>query len=452
MPGTLPLTMIRTSAFTVLFIFALGVVVSPPAQAQLCADTQVYLMDNVRTNYSMGYENFKNEDWCAALPYLRWVLANDALFTGAEPDERNYRRLVATYEGLAEMADDATVRRTYLDSSLVASDQMYQVMDENDFEYNVHERTLARGRFYETHAAVYPENQSEVYDIYMAAFRMEPDSTDDYYLSYIGRVAAEKAAAEEMDPREARDLVDELIAYADDPTYLEGVSESFRIEPIEYFADLHEGFRNGALDEEETKVLFVMASQMDSLITATYPEIDPDALADELLPIIVEFDPSPDLLAAMGGRECARGNIEECTRYIERAIAMSESSTQKRDLWYSLANRMYSRGNRGTAYTLAGNALQYDSNFGPALYLRASVVARTVNSGTLRGRMAYWCIADLFSRAAAAGGSTASVARRAANQYAGSGPSSEQYFFEGFRAGQSVTTSHGYGSCTTTVR
>lgn len=191
---TVYLSTIRATAFSVVLI-AVGALVSNPAHAQLCADTQVYLMDNVRTNYSMGYENFKNEDWCATLPYLRYVLANEPLYTGAEPDERNHRRLVATYEGLAGMADGATVKRTYLDSAMVARDQMYQVMDENGFEYDAHERVLARGRFYETHAAIYPENQDDVYDIYLEAFRMEPDSTDDYYLAYIGRVTAEKAAS-----------------------------------------------------------------------------------------------------------------------------------------------------------------------------------------------------------------------------------------------------------------
>ncbi len=441
----------RKSTIVSLAVLAICALFAPSAQAQLCADTQVFLMDNIRTNYSMGYENFKNEDWCSTLPYLRWVMENDPLFTGAEPDVRNYRRLATTYEGLAGMTDDPTVKRTYLDSTLVTTDQMFQVMDENNFAYDGQERVLARGRFYEKYAALYPERQTEIYGIYMEAFRMEPDSTADYYLAYLGRVTAEKAAAEEIDPAEGRDLVIELASYADDPTYLDEVGESFRVEPIEHFYTLYEAYRAGERDEEDTKVLFVFATQMDSLIASTYPDIDPEALADELLPVIIEFDPSADLLAAMGGRAFARGDTEEGTRYIERAIEMSESNSQKRDLWYGLASRMLSR-NRGTAYTLAGNALQYDSNYGPALYLRASVVAGTVNSGTLVGRMAYWCVADLFSRAAAAGGTSATAARNAANQYARSGPTREQYFFEGYQQGQSVTTSHGYGSCTTTVR
>lgn len=439
----------KTLAPVASIFFVLAIVgFSTTAKAQLCADTQVYLMDNVRTNYSMGYENFKNEDWCAALPYLRYVLSNEPLYTGAEPDERNYRRLAAVYEGLAGMAEDGTVKRTYLDSALVAQDEMYDVMEANSFPYNTHERVLARGRFYETHADVYPEKQSEIFDIYLEAFRMEPDSTADYYLAHLGRVTAERAAAEEIDPTEGRDFVTELVAYADDPSYLEGVAESFRVEPIEHFYSLYEDYRAGDRDEDNTKVLFAFAMQMDSLIVDTYPEIDPQALADELFPVIIEFDPSPELLFAMAMREYRRGNSSEGMRYAERAIAMTESSTQKRDWWYTLATR--SSGN--TAYSLAGNALQYDSNYGPALYLRASVVARTVNSGSLVGRMAYWCVADLFSRAAAAGGSTAAAARRAAGQYAASGPTREQYFFEGYRQGQSVTTSHGYGSCTTRVR
>ena len=431
MSRTSVLSALRASVSFTAILF-LGVGAFATARAQLCEDTQVYLMDNVRTNYSMGYENFKNEDWCAALPYLRYVLENDPLYTGGEPDERNYRRLADTYEGLAGMTDDPAVKRTYLDSALVAREQMYDVMDEHGFEYSPQERLLSRGRFYETHAAVFPENQNDVYDLYLEAFRMEPDSTADYYLSYIGRVTAEKAAAEEIDPAAGRDLVNELIAYADDPAYLQGVSESFRIEPIEHFYNLYEAYREGNRDEENTKVLFVMATQMDSLITATYPDVNPEELADELLPVIVEFDPSPELLSAMGSIAFSRGDSEEGMQYIQRAVDMSDTDTQKRDIWYSAANRVNGQGNRGEAYRLAGNALQYDSNFGPALYLRASVVARTVNSSTLLGRMAYWCVADMFSRAAAAGGATADAARRAASQYAGSGPPREQYFFDGY--------------------
>lgn len=422
-----------------------------PANAQVCADTQVFLMDSARTNYSLGYENFRNEDWCMALPYTKWILENEPFFSSTEPDERNYRRLAQIYEGLAGMTEGAE-RQAYVDSSLTAYAQMEEVIAAEGFEVDARMEIMRRGRFYETFADNVEDADTKVFDLYMELYEMDPNATDDYYLNYLGRVMAEKAGAEEVDATEARDFVEQLVAYADDAAYLQGVRESFRVEPIEYFADLHEGYRAGSLDEDETKTLFVFATQMDSLIAVTYPEIDPDALADELLPVIVEFNPTPEILAAMGNRAIVAGRTDEGMDYIRRAIDMTETNEGKRDLYMTLANTMYRRGSRGEAYRLAGSALQFDSNHGPALYLRASVVAGTVNSGTIRGRMAYWCVADMFSRAAAAGGSTAAQARRLAGRYASSGPSRESYFFEGFRTGQTVTTSHGYGSCTTRVR
>src|SRR5690606_35631228 len=64
-----------------------SVVVSP-----VCPPVLVY-SSTPRANYSLGYEHYKNLDYCAALPYLRWVVANDPLLTGTDPDDRNFRRL-----------------------------------------------------------------------------------------------------------------------------------------------------------------------------------------------------------------------------------------------------------------------------------------------------------------------------------------------------------------------
>ena len=48
-------------------------------------------------------------------------------------------------------------------------------------------------------------------------------------------------------------------------------------------------------------------------------------------------------------------------------------------------------------------------------------MAGTVSNATIDSRAAYWCVADLFSRAAAAGGETAGSARQLAGRYAGTG-------------------------------
>lgn len=453
MTHTISLSRLKQTFFLgTCFVFGLAAFMPNTAHAQLCADTQVYMMDNVRTNYSLGYENFRNEDWCMALPYIKWILENDPFYSSTEPSERNYRRLAQTYEGLAQMAEDEAAKQTYVDSALVAYQQMDQVIAEQGFEVNEQNEKFARGRFYETNAEYFDDADRKAFDLYMEAYQMNPEETDDYYLNYLGRVTGEHAAAEEMDALEARDFIDELIALAEDPEYLEGMRATFRVEPIEQFADLLEDYRGGARDEDTVKRLFVMNVQLDSLIAEAHPELDRETLTDELFPIIIEFDPTAELLRARGMQLVRRGEIDEGIEYLMRSADMSEDGGSRAEVFYSIANTLYNAGQRGEAYRMAGRALEQDSNYGPALYIRALVVAGTVNSGTLRGRMAYWCVADMFSRAASAGGSTSAQARSLAGRYAASGPSREEYFFEGFRSGQSVTTSHGYGSCTTRVR
>ena len=41
----------------------------------------MFVTESARTNFSLGSENYKNNDYCAAYPYLKWLLANDPLFS-----------------------------------------------------------------------------------------------------------------------------------------------------------------------------------------------------------------------------------------------------------------------------------------------------------------------------------------------------------------------------------
>jgi tetratricopeptide (TPR) repeat protein len=441
---------------TVLPALALAAVLltalAPTGRAQVCQDTQVYLTDNTRTNYSLGYEHFKNEAWCEALPYLRWVLANEPFFNSqGTPDDRNYRRLMDTYEAIAETAQ-GDVRRTYLDSVLVVRDQMQQALAANNIAYDERAQLLALGLFYTEHFNEYPDEQAQVYDLYMEAFRMEPDSTDDYYLNEIGRMISARAAAEQMDPTEARDLVNELLTYADDPSYLEGLSATFHVDPIDQWDSAYQVYLEGDHSEEVVNTVFAGLIQIDSLVAERYPDLDQQALKNEVIPILIEFNPTPDLLVYLGVNAVREGRTDEGIAYFQRALDMTEDNAGKRDLNYRIANTLFRAGQRSQAYQYAGRALDYDSNFGPALYVRALVVAGTLRGGSLANAAGAWCVADMFSRAAAAGGETAGEARRLAGRYNASGPSRDSYFFEGWTPGMRVTGNTGYGSCSTTVR
>jgi hypothetical protein len=72
-----------------------------------CANTIVIIQEDIRTNFSLGSENYRNEDYCGAYPYLQAVIAEDPLFTAGDPEarDRNFQRLASVYEAFAAQVD-----------------------------------------------------------------------------------------------------------------------------------------------------------------------------------------------------------------------------------------------------------------------------------------------------------------------------------------------------------
>lgn len=414
----------------------------------------MYLADNTRTNYSLGYEHFKNEDYCSALPYLRWILATEPLFTStATPDERNFRRLMDAYEAIAGMTEDPALRRTYLDSVLVVRAQMRQTLATNNVSYDALADSLSEGRFYAQHATEYPEQQDRAFDLFLGAFRAEPDSLDDYYLNEISRLAATRAGAGTMTPAEARSLVLELADYADDSAYLEGIAGTFLVDPYDQWESAYEDYLTGDSSEVVVTTVFAGTTQIDSLIAERRPEVDIPALRQALYPLLLEFNPTPNLLVLVGAQAMTEGRTEESFDLFRRAVDLSASDTERRDTHYRIAGLLY-RGSRfEEAYDHAGQALAYDSTFGGALYVRALIVASSLRNSSVAERAGAWCVADLFSQAAlTAEGEQAERARQYAEQYLEYAPTPEDYARQGWEVGQQITAETGYGSCSTTVR
>ncbi len=412
----------------------------------ICPDVNYFLMDQVGANRSVGATNYENGDHCGALLYLRWVRDNDPLYTGAEPDDRTFWRLSDIYEQLAAAADDhATLRMTYLDSSRTMLTEAQSAMSTAGLSVNTARYLLDDARFFETYAEDFPDKQEEVYDLYLEAFRADPEFLPDAYLNRLAQKAMERG----MNQDEVVGLLNELIAQADDTTYLQQAYDSASAPAYssmsweERLEELMVEVRAGDHDDEKLRLAIAIAQQEER-----------DDYIDELLPLYASSNPTPELLCALGSRAARRGQIEEAQRQVNEGIAMATSNVQKRDCAYRAAAGAQAGGNSGAAYRLAGQALQYDSNHGRSLYLRAAIVGSTVRGGGIQARAAYWCLADMFNRVAATGDpAVAGRARSAAARYNRAAPSQQEYFFNpGWRPGQRVTSSTGYGSCTTTVR
>ena len=410
----------------------------------ICPDVNFYLTETVSANYSVGTSNYQNGDYCGALLYLRWVRDNDALYTGAEPDDRTYWRLADIYEQLAAMAgDDEMLHQSYFDSTRAIHAEAQDALAAAGLSVNKARYLLDEGRFYETYADQYPDQQDGVYDLYLEAFREDPEFVNDAYLNRMAQMVMERG-----DRDEAVELLQELIAQADDATYLEQAYASASAPAFtsmswaERLEELMTEIRGGDRDSENLRMAIAIAQQEDR-----------DDYIDELLPLYVDENPTTELLCALGSRAARNGQIETAQGHVNEGIALATSNSQKRDCAYRAAAGAYA-SNRGAAYRFAGQALQYDGGHGKSLYLRASIVAGTVRGGGIQARAAYWCLADMFNRAAATGDpAIAGRARSAAARYNRAAPSQQEYFFNpGWRPGQRVSSSTGYGSCTTTVR
>ncbi len=412
----------------------------------ICPDVNYYLTDQVGANRSVGATNYENGDPCGALLYLRWVRDNDPLYTGGAPDDRTYWRLSDIYEQLAAAAGDhATLRKTYLDSSRTMLVEAQAALGAASLPINRARYLLDDGRFYETYAEDFPDEQDGVYDLYLEAFRVDPEFLTDAYLNRLAQKAMERGQEQSV----VVDLLQELIAQADEATYLQQAYESASAPAYssmtwpERLEELMAEIRGGDRDPEKLRLAIAIAQQEER-----------DDYIDELLPLYADQNPTPELLCALAGRSARSGDIDTAQRQMADGIGMATSNVQKRDCAYRTAAGAQAGGNSGAAYRFAGQALQYDSGHGRSLYLQAAIVAGTVRGGGIQARAAYWCLADMFNRAAATGDpAIAGRARSAAARYNRAAPSQQEYFFNpGWRPGQRVSSSTGYGSCSTTVR
>lgn len=178
-----------------------------------CANTNVIVTESERTNFSLGSENYRNNDYCAAYPYLKWLLATNPLFTGEDPDDRNFLRMAGVYEQFAQVADSSE-RRVWLDSALATRQQGRDAMDAAGVEYESYLRDLVEGFFYFSHSASYDDADHCQFDAFQRAFIAAPDSLEDWYLVQLLNGSVVEYGQDLPNPERA-DYVERLASYAE---------------------------------------------------------------------------------------------------------------------------------------------------------------------------------------------------------------------------------------------
>jgi len=446
--------MTRLLLLLALLVGATTVAPSTAASAQSAAPQCTADEQEVRIKYSLYFENFRMEAYEAALPDLEWILACAPGFGGTTQDDRNFRRAVELHEALAEQATDTAERQAHLEQALEYIDTAVPTLEDAGVTVDAYYWTLRRGRFYQTHEGAFPGREQQVCQLYEQAFEMNADELPDFYLQVIAYCRAEDAITGDAEARRgAREYLEgTLVAQADEASareYIQAQADRLITTPREQFAFVYERYQEGgaeALSDGELEEMFTLISQAGADLLGS--EDEARRVRRELLPRVAQLNPTHSRIMSLGSAALADGDRAQAIEFFQQALPMAETSAQRRDIHYNIAVVRQQQGQLGTAANHVREALAVDGNHGPSLFLMGSLIQAGVGS-TMQSRAALWCAADFYSRAASAGVSGAGAAASRASSGA---PSSDEYFFQGWRPGQTVTANHGWGSCQARVR
>ena len=399
--------------------------------------------DDVRMNYSLYYEAYKNDDFAFALPYLNWMLENAPLYP--QNDDRNFDRAYRAYKALAEAQQEEAMKRAYADSATTVLANMVTTLEDKGVEVDRYNSAIRRGNLYRDFYG--DDAAAEQCAAYREAFEMKPADTDDYYINFaLGCVLRESAATNDADALIA--YYDMALVHLDDPAYAQTLVEPY-LDPEVKLENLLAKYDDPAitLTDDQITELFELAV-----------EFDRQGIITELAPRMAELKPTVGLLRVLAGIEADNGDDEAALARYEQALELADAtedeakkSAQKRDIYYAMATMANNKGQSASARNYSKKALQYDSGYAPALYLIGTVYAAAAQYDSVDAKAPLWVAVDYFNRAASGDGPAASAARQAAGRYRAYFPSREDLFFLDIQEGQSYKVG-GWINETTTVR
>jgi tetratricopeptide (TPR) repeat protein len=446
-----------TRSLFALIALAAAFALAPSAASAQNADFDCDVEEQqMRIKYSLYFENYRAENYEAALPDLEWILACSPGFGGRTEDDRNFRRAVEIHEKLAEQATSADERRAHLDQALATIDTAVPRLQQAGVEVDPFDWILRKGRFLQTHQTVYSDRQDDVCAIYEEAYQMRPDELDDFYLQVIAFCRTENALAANTaeGKREARTFLEEaLLASADQPAardYIQTQADRLITTPREQFEYLFTKYEEvgvGGLSDDELEQLFTLNQQAGDQYFETQDEMR--TLRRSLLPRVAELNPTYSRIASLGSASLADSDYVQAAAFFEQALELAAEANQRRDTYYNMAVVRQQQNQLASAANFVREALSIDGNHGPSLFMMGSLIQSSIRGSDIDSRAAYWCAADYFSRAASAGVSNAASASASALRGA---PTRDEYFFKGWRPGDTVSASYGWGSCQARVR
>jgi tetratricopeptide (TPR) repeat protein len=437
---------IRTMALAAVCAGLLGLAFAP--QSTWAQDSGPSQQEKAM-HYSLYYENFKNDNFKSARKDLMWVLDNAPGFP--KTDQRNYKRAVELYLGLAEQAENDKKRSAYLDTAATYLTTSIEKMEAKGLEYDKYEWELEKGRFMEQFGTALPNDveglQSAVAH-YRKAFDLAPTEINAYYIdqtvqAHLDNNETQKALefvnlVEEKRPDDRE--VQKIIGEARQEIF--GKNPQARINHLK--KQLEQNPKDAALMQE----LFDAYTNRGNVEAAS-------KLADRLM----ASNPPAEVVRDIAKMRLDDGRPQEAFETYQQAVEQGAELTAQDYFNMGLAKNR--TGDLAQAREQFRKAIEMNPDYGQAYIAIGDVYAKAVSEcgGSKMGRRdkaVYWAAVDMYRKAKQVDSSIASTADSKINTYRKYFPSNEDIFFiDEWEKGSSVRIDYGCYSWigeTTTVR
>lgn len=401
-------------------------------------------------HYSLYWESFKNDDFSDAKDDLAWVMKNAPDFP--KGDDRNFKRQIKLYEGLAENAASEDKRRAYLDTAATLLATAPKRMKKHNIDYDTYAWEIRKGRFLQEHEDALPELEEESLkepgSHYRKAFDLAPDKIDPYYIQQ-----ALRTYLENNEQQKALDFLNQVEAEQGDDEEVNKIISSVRSDifgknpqaKINYLKEQLEA------NPDSTEIMLDLFN--------AYVRQGNVSKASELAPRLMKMNPPAETV-----REIAEMRLEDGR---PKAALKAYDRAKKQDAGLKAQDYL----NRGNAYEEMGNfskarrayrrALDLKSDFGEAYLAIGDLYAGAVSEcsgGQLKrkDKAVYWTAVDKYQQAIETDPTLKSLAQSKIQSYRDVFPTNEDIFYrEDWTKGESFTIDYGCYSWineTSTVR
>lgn len=403
--------------------------------------------------YSIYYENYKSESYKSAINFGRWIWKGmpETIEGYSKFDlERNLRRLITAYGGLAEQAEDPSVAEAYTDTALTIFDKAHEHFGEDLDQFGW---TVRKGRFYQSHSDYIDGSTEKAAAEYQKAFEMKPEEftkmNNGYYVQVLLRHLVSEGQKDE-----ALAMIEKVEPYAPDQL-------------AEYISSA----RNELFDSPEERITFLEGELEDDpeneeILTQLQDLYEQAGMNDKLNEISKKlYDINPNYENSLALAETAIGDAryDEAIKYFKEALEKTDDSDQKASIALNIANAYLNSDRLQNARQFARTAIEHDSEWGKPYIVIADAYAQAVNQCSegemeVEDRVVYWLVLDYLNRAKSVDSSASNEADRKIQSYASVTPTTEQQFFKNWEDGQTLQVDGSLKSCyswigeSTTVR